>query len=154
MLAGFNSENIHEYLHKGILLLEEKEFNDFHFDIDVNDSSFCEMADMLIECNEYDVTCMKNIEPKANKILKEQLTEEKIKSLHLILDEIELRNSTNTEICAAAFVSKLFLRNKDVDYYKLPLAFTRLVEDVYMTFTNNEKNKTINENGAGNHLNN
>lgn len=130
----FNPDNIIEYLHKGISLLEEKEFNDFHFDVDVKDSRFCELAEMILSHDGYDVKCLNKIEPKANELLKKNLTKDKINLLCLILDEIEIRNCENKEICTAVFASKSILRNNETDSYKLPLIFTRFIEDVYMAF--------------------
>ena len=130
----FNPDNILEYLHKGTLLLEEKEFNDFHFDVDVNNLDFRELAEIILSHDEYDIQCLNKIEPKANELLRKTLTKDKINSLYLILDEVELRNCENKEICMTVFASKSILKNNESNSYKLPLILTRFIEDVYMAF--------------------
>ncbi len=149
----FNPDTVLEYLHKGIFLLEEKEFNDFHFEVDTSDKAFCELGEMLLECDEYDLKCLKKIEPRVNEILKDNLTKEKITSLCLILDEVEIRNCENKEICTTVFASKSFLKTNKEDSYKLPLIFTRFVEDVYMAFAGGN-NRDIDESQYTNYLNN
>ena len=149
----FNPDTVFEYLHKGIFLLEEKEFNDFHFEVDTSDKAFCELGEMLLESDEYDFKCLKRIEPRASEILKNNLTDDKITTLLLILDELEIRNSENKEICTMVFASRSFLRTNRIDSYKLPLIFTRFVEDVYMAFANSNDSNTS-ESKCRNYLNN
>lgn len=124
-----------EYLHKGVMLLENKEFDDFHFDINKDDSKFRELASLLVSEGINDQTYFKNIEPKASEILKKLFTSQKVKDVCKILEAIEGKNSDDKEICTITAASRLFLEDAQAEHFHLPLAITRLVEDVYMTFT-------------------
>ena len=120
-----------EYLSKGILLLNLKEFGAFHFDVDLKDPNYQELTSLLKEEDiEETEDSFKKIESRANKILKRTFTQDKKRELLAILKEIEKQYSNDKETSFIAYTSKIFLEDKEAKHYRLPLAVVRLTEDV------------------------
>lgn len=130
-------KSFYEYLHKGVLLLDHPEFDDFHFEVDKENSIFKELATLIVEGDINDKDYFRNIEPKASEILKTRFTKDKLSCVFQILEKIEAKDPNNKELCATTFASKLYLQDERVEHFRLPLIMTRLVEDIYFTFANN-----------------
>ncbi len=124
-----------EYLHRGVMLLDNPEFDSFHFDIDLNNIQCQELATVLAEEGVNDQNYFKKIEPKAGEILSEFFTPIRIKDVCTILETIENKNLSNKEMCAITAASRLFLLDSQAEHNHLPLAITRLIEDVYFAFS-------------------
>lgn len=122
-----------EYLHKGVLLLDKKEFDDYHFDIDTNSLKVKELATLVLKEGVNHDNYFNKIEPKASEILKEFFNEQKEKDLCNILSKIETDNPDDLELRTTTSASRLFLEDKQTEHHHLPLAVTRLIEDVYST---------------------
>ena len=137
-MADQNDENYKqfiEFLHRGSLLLELKEFDDFHFAINVKDKEIVELVTLLSNEGINEKNYFERIEPKAASILKISFTQDKEKEVYSILEVIEKGYTDNKEICATTYASKLFLENQETEHHRLPLAITRLLEDAYVAFS-------------------
>lgn len=139
MVSKEDYDSFYEYLHKGVMLLDFEEFDKFHFEVDINDSNFKELATLIISQDLNNKNYFKNIEPKASNLLKSIFTPTIAKNVYSILEALEAQNSTNKELYTTIFASKLFLEDKSAEHYRLPLVITRLLEDVYMAFTESQE---------------
>ena len=123
-----------EYLHRGVMLLDNESFDDFHFDINIDDVNHQQLAAMILEEGVNDQNYFKKIEPKASDILKIVFTPKVIKEVCAILENIENQNLQDKELCATTAASRLFLLDSQAEHHHLPLAVTRLIEDIYYAF--------------------
>lgn len=124
-----------EYLHKGVLLLDRKEFDDYHFNIDINSLKIKELAKLVLDEGVNHNNYFNKIEPTASEILKDLFIDEKEKDLCNILNKIEIDNPEDIELRTTTSASRLFLEDKQTEHHHLPIAVTRLIEDVYSAFS-------------------
>ena len=120
-----------EYLQRGPFLLDLKEFDGFHFILNFEDKEISELGSMLAKEGVNDSNYASTIGPKAIEILKKVFTKDKEKELCGILDKVENGYASDAEVTKTVLASKLFLENEQAKHYYMPLAITRLLEDIF-----------------------
>ncbi len=128
-------ESFLEYLQKGVMLLDLEELNNFHFDVNKEDPEFKELGNLLIKEGVNEDNYKSTIGPKSSMLLKKIFTPNKEEELHSILSEIESKYKDDIEIYRTSLASRLFLNDENGKHYYLPLALSRLMEDVYEAFS-------------------
>lgn len=123
-----------EYLKRGTLLLDQKDFDNYHFDVDINDTNCKELSDLLVNEGINPQNYELKIRPKAIKIMEYAFTEEKKKELHDLLTFLETEYGNNEEAKRIVLASKLFIEDKNANHCYLPVAVARLLEDIYAKF--------------------
>ena len=130
-------ESFLEYLQKGVMLLDLKELDDFHFEIDSDNSEFKELGNLLLLEGINEENYITTIGPKSVNILQKIFTTDKVKELSELLEGVDKKYGDDVEISRMILASKLFLGDENAKHFHLPLAITRLMEDIYETFSGN-----------------
>ncbi len=133
-------ENFLEYLQKGVMLLDLEEFDTFHFEIDVENPELAELGNLLLLEGINEENYINSLGPKSVNILQRIFTSDKVKELSDLLEGVDEKYNDDLEVSRMVLASKLFLGDENAKHYHLPLAITRLMEDVYESFAGNETN--------------
>ena len=138
-------ESFLEYLQKGVMLLDLEELDSFHFKIDLENAELKELGNLLLLEGINEDNYVTTIGPKSVNILQRIFTLDKVKELSELLAGVDKKYGDDLEISRMVLASQLFLGDDNAKHYHLPLAITRLMEDIYEAFsdsTTNGRNKS------------
>src|SRR3990167_5896290 len=133
-------ESFLEYLQKGVMLLDLKELDDFHFKIDLENVEFKELGGLLLVEGINEENYVATIGPKSVSILQKIFTTDKVNELSKLLNDVDKKYGDDVEVSRMILASKLFLSDENAKHFHLPLAITRLMEDIYEAFSGNAAN--------------
>lgn len=133
-------ESFLEYLQKGVMLLDLKELDDFHFQVDPENTEFKELGGLLLVEGINEENYVATIGPKSVSILQKIFTTDKVNELSKLLNDVDKKYGDDVEVSRMILASKLFLSDENAKHFHLPLAITRLMEDVYEVFSGNATN--------------